>query len=79
MYNLNQLKSFISHLLKNKLYTFITVVGFAIALMFVIILSLYIEKELNVDRFHQNRQHVYRLANDKHCMSAPPIGPMLVD
>ena len=49
------LKSFLKHLLNNKLYTIITVFGFAISLMFVTLLSIYIKQELSVDKFHEKK------------------------
>lgn len=46
MLNLKTYLKFLSH---NKLYTFVSIVGFSISLMFVIILGLYVKQELSVD------------------------------
>lgn len=47
------IKLFVRNLIHNKLYFAITVLGFAIALTFVLVLSVYIRQELSVDQFHQ--------------------------
>jgi putative ABC transport system permease protein len=72
------LKSFIKHLLNNKLYTVITVFGFAISLMFVILLSIYVKKELSVDQFHENKDRLYRLVREDNSGFAPPVGERLL-
>jgi len=69
---MNTIRSFFRHLLKNKLYTVITVVGFAISLTFVLLLSVYIKNELSVDDFHVNKERIYRLENESVDFS-PPI------
>lgn len=79
MFSFSHLKSFINYLLKNKQYTLITLVGFGISLMFVVVLSLYVEKELSVDEFHKNKHRIYRLANDCHSMFSPPMAAMLTE
>ncbi|WP_071797459.1 ABC transporter permease [Labilibacter marinus] len=76
---LRNLKTFIKHLLKNKLYTLITVLGFAISLMFVTLLTVYIQKEYSNDKFHVNKDRVYRLVHDEYSGFAPPSGPALMD
>ena len=53
------IKLFVRNLIHNKLYFAITVLGFAIALTFVLVLSVYIRQELSVDQFHQNEEGSY--------------------
>lgn len=69
---MNSIKSFVRHLLKNKLYTAVTVLGFAISLTFILLLSVYIGNELSVDDFHVNKDRIYRLENESVDFS-PPI------
>lgn len=69
---MNSVKTYLRHLLKNKLYTGITVLGFAISLTFVLLLSVYIQNELSVDDFHVNKDRIYRLENETVDFS-PPI------
>ncbi|MDA3866584.1 MAG: FtsX-like permease family protein [Salinivirgaceae bacterium] len=79
MFTFNHFKSFANHLWKNKRYTIITVLGFSISVMFVIVLSLHIERELSIDAFHSKKDRIYRLANDMHSVFSPPMSAMLVD
>ena len=67
-------KSFIKSLVNSKLYTIITLVGFTISLTFVILLSVYIKKELTVNSLHKNGPRIYRLINENAAEFAPPIG-----
>ena len=69
---MNSVKIYIRHLFKNKLYTGISVLGFAISLTFVLLLSVYIQNELSIDNFHVNRDRIYRLENETVDFS-PPI------
>jgi len=71
---LKNFKSFVNSLINNKLYTVVTLVGFAISLTFVILLSAYIKKELTVNSLQENSSRIYRLINEKHAEFAPPIG-----
>ena len=66
------IKSYLRHLFKNKLYTLVTVIGFAISLTFILLLSVYIQNELAVDDFHVKKDRIYRLENESVDFS-PPI------
>lgn len=70
-------KFFVRSLSRNKLYSGITVFGFAMALTFVLLLGTYIRQELSVDDFHVNKDRIFMLSNDKGYGSSGPIGPML--
>ena len=74
---LKNFKVFLNHLLKNKLYTAVTVLGFAFSLTFIILLSVYIRKELSVNSLQKNKERIYRLVNEKFGMYAPPVGNWL--
>jgi len=73
------LKTFLQHLLKNKLYSLITIFGFSVSLMFIILLSVYIEKEYSVDQFHKNKDRIFRVVHGDQTNFAPPSGPLLLD
>lgn len=62
--NLSDFKVFLRSLLKNKLYTVITIVGFAVSLTFVILLSMYIRQELIVDDFQANKDRIFRMVGE---------------
>ncbi len=59
--NLRVFFKFLNH---NKVYTTVTVAGFGISLMFVIVLGLYVRQELSVDNFHEKGDRIYLLAHD---------------
>ncbi len=65
------LKIYLRHLLKNKLYTSVTILGFAISLTFVLLISVYIQNELSVDDFHVNKDRIYRIENEEPDFSGP--------
>jgi putative ABC transport system permease protein len=73
------MKVFFKFLTNNKLYTFITISGFAISLMFVLLLSVYIRQELSVDQFHLNKDRIYRLNREKGATFAPMVGSIIKD
>ena len=58
---LTNLKTYWRFLGNNKLYTLVTVLGFAVSLMFVLLLSIYVKQELSVDQFHEKKDRIYLL------------------
>ena len=75
--NIYPLKMFFRYLMRNRLYTFVTISGFAVSLMFVLLLSIYIKQELSVDKFHANKNRIYRLVRENGSAFAPPIGSFI--
>ncbi len=69
---MSSIKTYLRHLLKNKLYTTVTVFGFTISLTFVLLLSVYIGNETSVDDFHVSKERIYRMENESVDFS-PPI------
>lgn len=59
------IRSFGKFLYRNKSYTAINTFGFAVSLMFVILIGLYIQDELRVDRQHLKGDRIYRLEHAK--------------
>ena len=72
-------KIFVKQLLRNKSFSFITIAGFSFALMFVILLSVYVRQEFSVDNFHEKKDRIYRLVTDKSSNFPPPMGEYLMD
>lgn len=71
-------KIFLRHLAKNKLFTLITVFGFSVALLFVTLLSVYIDNELAIDDFHKNKDRIFRLETESGATDFPaPIAVQL--
>ncbi len=75
----SQLRRFFLHLWHHKLYSLITIFGFAVSLMFVILIGTYVRHQLSVDGFHEHKSRIYRFVNenDGHC--PPPMGKRLMD
>ncbi|KGN99980.1 ABC transporter permease [Porphyromonas macacae] len=55
------MRTYLKYLGRNKLYTFVTVVGFAMSLTFVIMLGFYINRENNADTFQPDIACIYQL------------------
>lgn len=58
------LKAFFNFLGRNKLYTAINIFGFAISLTFVVLIGLYIQKELAIDNWHSKADRLYLLSKE---------------
>lgn len=58
------MRTYFKYLSRNKLYTLVTVFGFSVSLMFVIILGIYIRNEMSVDRFHTKADQIYTLVSE---------------
>ncbi|NHB67932.1 ABC transporter permease [Perlabentimonas gracilis] len=71
-------KIFIKQLMRNRAFSFITIAGFSFALMFVILLSVYVTQEFSVDSFHENKDRIYRLVTENSSSFPPPMGEDLM-
>ena len=56
----NYLKVALRNLTKQKLYSFINVLGLAIGLAFSCLVALFVRHELSFDQFHENKDGLYR-------------------
>ena len=59
------MKSYLKFLSRNKLYTFINVVGLAISLMFVILLGDYAWRQYSIDSWHKNADRIYLMGDQE--------------
>ncbi len=57
----NYFKIAIRNLLKYKAYSFINIAGLAIGISVALLILLFVRDELSYDRYHQNRDRIYRL------------------
>ncbi len=73
------LKTYLKFLSRNKLYTFVSIVGFSISLMFVIILGLYVRQQLSVDDFQENKDRIFLIANGTESMLGNPVPQFVKD
>lgn len=74
---MSDVKLFVRSLWRSKLYTAVTVFGFAMALTFVILLTAYVRQELSVDHFHTNKDRIFRVVSEKGSFFGPLVGGQL--
>ena len=58
------MKSFWNFLKKNKLYAAVNLVGLTVSMAFVLLLAVYVQRQLSTDSFQQNADRIYVVAND---------------
>lgn len=58
---LNFLRITLRNILRNKVFSFINILGLAIGFSSCIIIYLYVAREVGYDRYHKNSERVYRL------------------
>ena len=58
------MKSFWNFLKKNKLYGAINLVGLTVSMAFVLLLSVYVQRQLTTDSFQKNADRIYVIANE---------------
>ena len=59
----NYFKIILRTIRRHKGYVFLNVVGLAIGLAVCLLIGIYVQEELSYDRFHENADRIYRLAN----------------
>lgn len=70
------MRTYLNYLGRNKLYTFVSVFGFAASLMFVILLGFYVRHEYTADRFHPNAERLYQYNRSGWGFYSPkPLAP----
>ena len=57
----NYLKIAVRNLIKNKLFSFINIIGLSLGIASSILIFLFIRNELSYDRFHENADRLYRI------------------
>lgn len=58
------MKSFWNFLRKNKLYGAINLVGLTVSMAFVLLLAVYVQRQLSTDSFQENADRIYVIANE---------------
>lgn len=61
----NYLKTAIRSLLKNKIYSFINILGLSMSLASCILILLYVQHEFSYDNFHKDADKIYRVALER--------------
>ena len=63
------MKSFWNFLKKNRLYGAINLVGLTVSMAFVLLLAVYVQRQLSTDSFQENADRIYVIANENNvCM-----------
>ena len=58
------MKSFWNFLKKNKLYGAVNLVGLSVSMAFVLLLAVYVQRQLSTDSFQKNADRIYVIANE---------------
>ncbi|MCL5268919.1 MAG: ABC transporter permease [Bacteroidetes bacterium] len=83
----NYLKIAFRNIRRNKVYSFINIVGLAIGMASCIVILLYVQYEFSFDRFNMNYKRIYRTASEisfsgrtiKAAVSSDKLGPALIE
>jgi len=83
----NYLKIALRNLWRNKIYSLINISGLAIGMAAIILILLYIKNEISFDRFHENKDLIYRvnLVSDRpeymeiSSIATAGIGPAMLE
>ena len=59
------MKSFWNFLIRNKLYALINLLGLTISMAFVLLLAVYVQRQLSTDTFQKNADRIYVVANEE--------------
>ncbi len=82
----NYIKIALRNIRKQKLYSFINILGLSVGLAFCVLVLLFINDELTYDQFHENKDSIYRLYRqplisdgpiDKDLYMPIPVGPTM--
>jgi len=78
-------KTAFRYLTRDKIFSYINIIGLSVGLMAVLCISLYVVRESNYDRFHRHADRIYRVSiamsgegieNESYTFT-PPIGPAM--
>lgn len=70
---LSDLQVYVKFLSRNKLYTFVSLFGFSISLMFIIILGVYVKQQLSVDDFQEKKDRIFLMTHDYESGFGNPV------
>ena len=64
------MKSFWNFLKKNKIYGAVNLIGLTVSMAFVLLLAVYVQRQLSTDSFQKNADRIYVCANEMTVSSA---------
>jgi len=62
----NYVKIALRAMLKNKVFTFLNVMGLTLGIVAALVIFLYVQDEFTYDQHHSNADHIYRLSVTYH-------------
>lgn len=74
-----KMKSFLNFIRKNGLYAFINLFGLTVSLAFVLLLAVFVSRQLTTDSFQENADRIYLYANENFIGSAYYLQKHLLD
>lgn len=74
-----KMKSFLNFIRKNGLYAFINLFGLTVSLAFVLLLAVFVSRQLTTDSFQENADRIYIYANENFIGSAYYLQKHLLD
>ena len=69
----NHLKLILRKLKREKLYSFVNILGLTVGLTAVLLIALYVRDELSFDKFHKDYKNMYRVTLDHEDWGARPF------
>ena len=75
----NYLLVTIRKLKKDKIYSWLNIIGLAVGLTAFILIALYVQYELSFDRYHDNADRIYRVVREKRACTPAPLAPALME
>lgn len=81
----NFIKTTLRNCLRHKVYTALNISGLAVGMTVCLLIGLYVQDELQYDRFHEDAEQLYRVdmsyiwgdAYDRFGSTPPPVAPLL--
>ncbi len=82
----NYFKTALRNIARNKLFTFLNILGLSLGLATAILILFWVQDELSYDRYHKNAENIYRISGDYHlngvsvkvASSPPPMASTLI-
>ncbi|MCP4725652.1 MAG: FtsX-like permease family protein [bacterium] len=74
----NYLKIAFRNIKRNKSFSALNIIGFAVGIAAYLLIGLYINYELSYDEYHENADRVYQVFTNHAATTPAPLGPVLM-
>lgn len=82
----NYFKTAFRNIVRNKLFTFLNILGLSLGLATAILILFWVQDELSYDKFNTNHENIYRISSDYHingvrmnvAVAPPPMAATMV-